>query len=219
MSERFKLLIKAVLIILIILGVVKWIFPIIKSPEFELLVKQIGYLGPFVIIFVTVILHVFAPESSGFMLLLGFTVYGVVQTLLFLYIASMISAIINFKIAKKYGRGLVLKLVGHRAVKQIDKITEVSGGKILIFGRIIGFPIFEIISYAAGLTKISFKKYMTITLLFGALPNLAGMLILRSTNLNDPVSFYILFGGLVLVGLGFSLVMKEYVDKNINKSK
>ena len=188
----------------------------VNSPEFEIFIKNIGILGPFVIIIFTIISHVFAPLAGSPMVLIGYTVYGVVQTSLFLYIASMVSAFINFELARVYGRSLILKLVGKKPIEQIDKFAELSGGRVLILGRLFGFPLFEVISYASGLTKISFRKYMIITLLFGAIPNLAAALILRNTDLSTPTNFYIWTGALLLVGLGFSLVMKEYVDRNIN---
>lgn len=216
MKDRVNVLIQILVAIILLSLAIQWLLPAINSEEFQLFIKDIGPFGPAVIILFTIVSHIFAPMAGSPAVLLGYAIFGVIKTSLFLYIASMISAMINFEISRRYGRGLVIKLVGKDAIKQVDKLVEISGGKILAVSRIFGFPLFEIISYAAGLTKISFKKYMTITALFGALPNLFFAIILRDADLSSPINFYIWVGGLFLVGFGFSLVMKEYVDKKMS---
>lgn len=214
-KDRRKMF-EVLILMFCIIATIKWLLPVVRSDEFKIFLDNIGFLGPFIIILLTVILHVFAPETATIIMVISFATYGVVQTMFYLYLASIISAAVSFKISRRYGKTIISKIKGPKRLKRIEKLKKLSSDKMLIAGRTFGFMIFETISYAAGLTNITFKKYMFITILFGAIPNLVAMIILKDADISEPINFFIVFGGLLFLGLGFSLALKNYVDKNIN---
>jgi len=144
--------------------------------------------------------------------------FGVYKTVLYLYVASMISAVANFYISKRFGRKLVLKFVGARGISQVDKFTEIFGTKLLIISRIIGFSVFELISYAAGLTKISFKKYFIITLIFTLIPSIAFGYLFRDIDVTSKYNVFLWFGAILSTGIIFSVFIKIFLRKKNNKS-
>ena len=77
----------------------------------------------------------------------------------------MLSATVNFWIAKKLGRNLVAKLFGKKDMNKIDQFTEDFGVKSLIFLRIYQGHLVDFISYAYGLTSMKFTSYIVITVL------------------------------------------------------
>lgn len=214
--KRINTLLKVLGLIAVLVVISQVVFPIINSPDFEDFVRDIGPFGPFVIILFTLIGHVFLPFAGSPVLLISLAIYGAIQTSLFLYVASMFGAIINFELARQYGKKLIRKVAGQDSIDQIDIFSRFTGEKALVVARLFGFPFFEIISYAAGLTNISFRNYILITALVGAIPNLSIAFLFRNAELTDPINFYIWLAVLVLLGLGFSLAMKQYHDKHMS---
>ena len=123
----------------------------------------LGAWGPIVFILYFVLSHVVAPISGLAILLLAYDLFGVVDTLIYVAVASIISAAISFWISRRFGRPVVKKLVGEDSMKEIDQITDQFGVLFLVVARTIGYHMYELVSYAAGFTRISFGIYMLIT--------------------------------------------------------
>jgi uncharacterized membrane protein YdjX (TVP38/TMEM64 family) len=210
MNDRVKRIVKFVGLLLIIALLAQRLIPLVTSEGFQKWIEKLGVLGPIVVIFYTVISHVLAPVSGSPGIILGFAVFGVVQTSIYLYIASLISSVINFGIARKYGRTWVEKLVGKKAMNDVDDFVTNSGRRVLAFSRLFGFILFELISYGAGLTKMKFKDYFLITVIFGAIPNALILVIFKNATFEQPEDILKWIGGLVLVGIVFGLIMKKW---------
>ena len=194
--------------------VVQWLLPAVTSGKFQSYIEGLGVFAPLVVILYIVVSHVFAPVSGSPGVLLGFAIFGVTQTSVYLYIASLISATTNFYIARVFGRKWVERLAGKRAMGDIDDFIATSGGKLLALGRVFGFPIFEVISYGAGLTKMSFGDYFLITVVFSAIPNVAFVVMFRDANFTKPVNMFLWVGGHIVMGLIFAFALRRYYPKN-----
>src|SRR3989338_9522682 len=98
---------KATVEVLKISGVVVFLYvllkailiPLIISEGFKDFTASLGFFGYFIVIGYTVLSHVFAPLAGTPGVLLGMTIYGVKTGMFLLYIASLISATINFWIS------------------------------------------------------------------------------------------------------------------------
>lgn len=113
--EIIKLLVALGLIYVVLRAI---LMPLVNSPEFRDFVDSLGVWGYLVIIAYVVFSHVFAPVAGSPGVVLGITLYGVYSGLWLLYVGSMISSVINFYITRKYGRGLVVKLIGLDSMKK-----------------------------------------------------------------------------------------------------
>jgi len=102
-------------------------------------------------------------------------------------------------------------------MKEIDDFVKAFGTKILILSRIFGFSLFEVISYAAGLTKINFKNYLLITMACTVIPNLTLTFIFRNADFSSPINLIIWIGTLVITGLIFAVFIKRYLNKTSDK--
>lgn len=128
--------------------------------------QQLGLLGYVFLLLGIILGGVVVPLSCLPFLFAGLALYGFWPTFVLYYLGNTIIApIIDFWIARKYGRPAVLKLAGKKAIVQIDKLTEVAGTKALIVLRFFGGILFDSISYAMGLTIMEFKHYLLITAL------------------------------------------------------
>lgn len=84
--------------------------------------------------------------------------------------SSMVGAAICFWIARALGRPVVQRLVGDtRALEVTDLFFFGWGNRAVLIARLLPFVSFRAVSYAAGLTPISFTRYLVATGL-GQLP-------------------------------------------------
>ncbi len=120
-----------------------------------------------------------------------------------LYVASLISAATNFYISRELGRRWVRKLAGEKSLNQIDNFAEMMGIKLLKIARIFGAPMFEFISYAAGFTRISFRRYMFVTIFYSIVPGIL-FAVLVNYSLNSVISLSFFFAIMFTVGAIFS---------------
>lgn len=119
----------------------------LASDEFHRFIEALGPLGPLALIFYLIASHVFAPLAGTPALVVGVAVFGLARAMIYLYLGSIASAVICFFISRKFGRNLVIKLAGKRAMGKIDSFVEDSGIYALIFARIFGVSLFGFISY------------------------------------------------------------------------
>ena len=209
----FKLLRLAVVILVFYVLLKVVLIPLVVSEHFKNFTASLGFFGYFIVIGYTVLSHVFAPLAGTPGVLLGVTVYGIETGMVLLYLASLISATINFYISRRYGRKLVVKLVGKKSMKEVDEFVAVEGKRFLLLSRLFGFSIFEFISYAAGLTTISFKDYFIITAGASFITNLAGYLVFRNINFQSETGIMIWIGFIVGAGVVFGFFIKSYLRK------
>ena len=213
LTLKIRSLSKAFIIVAVLIIAFNILLPLTTSEEFKLFVKSLGIFAPLIVILYTVASHVFAPVAGSPGIVLSMAIFGVYQTVFYLYIASLLSAIVNFWISKKYGRKWVSKFVGSSTMNEIDEFTKAEGKEMLWIARIFGFTLFEIISYAFGLTNMKFKDYMTITAL-GSIPSSLIMLFLfRKTDFESTQGLSLWLGSLIITGSIFAYFIKKYLKK------
>lgn len=75
----------------------------------------------------------------------------------------MAGAALCFFIARILGRDVVEKLTSKAGLKQIDDFFEKHGRMSILIARLLPFMSFDIVSYAAGLTSMSFGSFFVAT--------------------------------------------------------
>ena len=77
--------------------------------------------------------------------------------------SAMAGAAVCFYIARILGRDVAEKLTSKAGLKQIDEFFERQGKMSILIARLLPFMSFDIVSYAAGLTSISFGSFLFAT--------------------------------------------------------
>ena len=77
--------------------------------------------------------------------------------------SAMAGAAICFYIAKILGRDVAEKLTSKTGLEQIDTFFERYGKNTILICRLLPFVSFDIVSYAAGLTSMSFVSFFVAT--------------------------------------------------------
>lgn len=110
-----------------------------------------------------------APLPAFLITFANANLFGWWQGAILSWSSAMVAAGICFWIAKILGRDVVIKLTSKAGVEQIDTFFEKYGKNTILICRLLPFVSFDIVSYVAGLTSISFKSFLIATGL-GQLP-------------------------------------------------
>jgi uncharacterized membrane protein YdjX (TVP38/TMEM64 family) len=147
-------------------------------------------------------------------MIVGIKLYGYPQAMGLLYGSCLLSAALNFWIARLYGRNLVEKLVGEKSLRRIDELSQINERTLLISSRILGYSFFDLISYAVGLTTISFKRYFAYTAFLTLIPFAVQYFLFSRLDFNSLKGMLIYFISIAAAGALFARVLyKAYFGK------
>ncbi|MBI3637715.1 MAG: TVP38/TMEM64 family protein [Candidatus Rokubacteria bacterium] len=77
--------------------------------------------------------------------------------------SALAAAALCFGLSRRFGRPLAERLVSARAVAWSDQFFRRFGIAAVLIGRLLPFVSFDVVSYGAGLTRISFTGFMIAT--------------------------------------------------------
>ena len=179
----------------------------------------IGGFGPWAIVVYIILYTVntvsILPPIAVMSLSAGF-LFGPVLGLMALTAGAFCGTTATFFIARTFGGKFVDKVLRGKAADFQDKLGR-NGFLVILPVRLIGFPPWEFVNYASGLSHISYKDYITATMI-GIMPAVVIQVFfadrLSNFNLEDP-ALYAAVGAFVLLAVVPAMVLKR---KN-NKSK
>lgn len=184
-SNKKKSLISKIIIILLLLAAlfsylflpgiktsVNDIFKMFASGDFTVVKEFVASYGAYaaVISFLLMILQsVAAPLPAFLVTFANANLFGWWQGALLSWSSAMVGAAVCFFIARILGRDVVIKLTSKTGLEQIDGFFQKHGKMSILIARLLPFISFDIVSYAAGLTSMSFGSFFIATGL-GQLP-------------------------------------------------
>ena len=172
-----------------------------------------GVWGPLLIILLKASTLVVAPLGGSPLYPLAGIAFGFWNGFLYTLIGDIFGAAIAFFISRWFGRRVVQYFVTRPGMKLVDVILAYLGTtRGLIYARLIFFSFPEGVTYAAGLTTISFWKFLALMLPIGIGPHAlmvwSGDALSRYiTNPSVIVFWYIL--ALVIMGGGGYLFYRK----------
>ncbi len=123
------------------------------------------------------VLHSFIPFPAEFLAIANGMVYGPFWGIVITWGGAMLGAFAAFGLARWLGRPFVAHMVARRDWQVLDDWAERQGGKMVLIARFIPVIAFNLVNYAAGLTKISWGTFAWTTGV-GILPMTALMVIM-----------------------------------------
>lgn len=140
------------------------------SPEgFKRVINQAGFLGPLVYIGLLTVSVVISPIPSAPLAMVAGAIWGPVLAGIYSVIGGFLGGVIAYFIGYSLGRSAVKVLTG-KAVYFSKRRGEVFLGWIIFVTRLLPVLSFDLISYGAGITGLSFPIYAIATL-FGMIPS------------------------------------------------
>ena len=143
-----------------------YIFSLLSSGDINAVVEYIRSFGPLAAVVsatLMVLQSLAAPIPAFIITLSNSVVFGWWQGAILSWSSAMIGATICFYIARILGRDAVAHFVTTGALKTVDKFFERFGAHTILICRLLPFMSFDYVSYAAGLTGMSFLKFIVAT--------------------------------------------------------
>lgn len=106
---------------------------------------------------------IMAPLPAFFITLTNANLFGWWQGCILSWVSSMAGAALCFWIARLLGRDVVERICTKGALKQIEDFFDKYGKKCILIARLLPFISFDVVSYAAGLTSMSFWGFFVAT--------------------------------------------------------
>lgn len=104
-----------------------------------------------------------APLPAFLITFANANLFGWWQGAILSWSSAMAGAAVCFYIARILGRDVVEKLTSKAGLQQIDVFFEKHGRMSILIARLLPFISFDIVSYAAGLTSMSFGSFFVAT--------------------------------------------------------
>lgn len=104
-----------------------------------------------------------APLPAFLITFANANLFGWWQGAILSWSSAMAGAAVCFYIARVLGRDVCEKLTSKAGLKQIDEFFEKHGRQSILIARLLPFMSFDLVSYAAGLTSMSFWSFFIAT--------------------------------------------------------
>ena len=210
---RFKLL--AVIALLVLLAATYWLLhetgamvTILNEAALRDRIPRLGAWGPLMVIGLMVLAIIVSPIPSAPIAMAAGAAYGHAWGTLYVLLGAEIGALVAFGLARWLGGETLRRWFGERlSVGLLGSQNALMG--IALVSRLLPFISFDVVSYAAGLTVLSFWRFAIATLI-GILP--ASFLLAHfggemATGESDRIMISVLaLGAITLIPLAVKLV-------------
>lgn len=164
-KKNYMTIIGMILIIIFtIYGIQNGIFT--SQEKMQEFVSQAGVLAPLVFLIIQIVQVVLPIIPGGVTLAIGVIVFGPIYGFLYNYIGICIGSIINFILARNYGKTFIVNMISQKNYDKYIGWLE-KGEKFDIFFAIAIFlPVApdDILCLIAGLTPMTLKRFIIIIL-------------------------------------------------------
>ncbi len=126
-------------------------------------IASYGALAPIISILLMVLQSILAPIPAFLITFSNALVFGWVKGAIISWTGAMIGAAICFAIGRFLGRDVAEKYAGKRQLESVDNYFSKYGKVSILIARLLPFVPFDPVSYAAGLTSMSFPGFLLAT--------------------------------------------------------
>jgi len=161
---------RAIMIFFIISTIIIIFFLIFKKinfPDINFIrefIQSMGFFAPLVFILIMIVAIIISPIPSLPLTIVSGLIWGPYLGTLYSVTGALIGAIISFSIARKIGRATVEKML-RQDINFCNIWTDNKMFWIVLFARLFPFFQFDIVSYGAGITKMSYSQFAMATLI------------------------------------------------------
>ena len=195
MSIKKQILLKSIFLLVLALALflLQYFGDIVSylSPEkINKWLSDAGYLAPFLYIIMMILAVVISPIPSLPLNIAAGGFFGPFYGTVYSVIGGTVGAVLSFMIARYFGRELIERFLGGH-INFCSACSNKLLTKLVFFSRFLPVFSFDLISYGAGITKMSLKNFCLATFM--------GMI---------PLTFlYNYFGSIIVVGKGIAIIL------------
>lgn len=145
-----------------------WLEVLTNHEKLIFFIKDLGLIGPITIIFLIASAIVISPIPSAPVALVSGAIYGHTFGTLYVVLGALLGALMAFMISRKLGYDYINKKLHNKLPVKI--VGSQNTLMIIVFvTRLAPFISFDVISYAAGLTQLTYSRFIIATLM-GIIP-------------------------------------------------
>ena len=160
---KLKGLLSLVLGFIIVVGGYAWFIQTPYFLSFKTWAEQNFIVFSFFLLIAKIVGIIIPPVPGGLFTLGAIPIIGWWQAYIIDFVGLMIGSSIAFFLGKRYGRKLLLYFFDKALVEKIEK-TKIKQNRqvesLFVLRVLAGSTLTEIVCYAAGLLKISFKNFL-----------------------------------------------------------
>lgn len=173
---RKKSLVVKIGVLLLIIGIYLFVGPVnrfvnqmifylsmLNLESLKQYILSFGIWAPIISFILMILQSVAAPLPAFLITFANAALFGWVKGALLSWTSAMAGAALCFYIARFLGRDTVEKLTSKFAIDSVDEFFNKYGKHTILIARLLPFMSFDLVSYAAGLTSMSFVSFFIAT--------------------------------------------------------
>jgi uncharacterized membrane protein YdjX (TVP38/TMEM64 family) len=165
-------IIQGIFYLLAVIGILFLMGKFINLEDVQGYIQDLGPIGPIVFIIMKAASIVIAPIVGGPIYFIAGPLFGFWKALAYTLIGDAIGSGIAFLLARKFGRKIINIFFSERLMNIMDKmLNKIETWKGLLYARLLLYTLHDLVSYAAGLTKIKFSTFIIVSTLTFIIPN------------------------------------------------
>ncbi|MGF1602085.1 MAG: TVP38/TMEM64 family protein [Thermosynechococcaceae cyanobacterium] len=215
MNRTLRKVIKFVLIVAIV-ALAIWLFQQLDLEPLKAKVRSLGPWAPFGIFALRAVSIVIPIIPSTMWAFLAGSFLSFPVAVAIVVFADIVSCSLGFYLAKRYGRGLVEKLVGIRFMGKVDTLSQkhLESNFFLLAGALMTGA-FDFVSYSAGLTTTKWNMFLP-ALVLGAIVSDVPMVAIGA-NIFEKGNGY-MFAGLAILSAFCLAMLAGWLQKRASPS-
>ncbi|GAA0091929.1 TVP38/TMEM64 family protein [Paraclostridium bifermentans] len=175
-QKKKKSLILKIGVLLLIVGIYLFVGPVnrfinqmifylsmLNLESLKQYILSFGIWAPIISFILMILQSVAAPLPAFLITFANAALFGWVKGALLSWTSAMAGAALCFYIARFLGRDTVEKLTSKFAIDSVDEFFNKYGKHTILIARLLPFMSFDLVSYAAGLTSMSFVSFFIAT--------------------------------------------------------
>ena len=176
--------------------------PVLGGGErLQALVEQTGAWSPLAYIVAKAAATIVAPFSGVPLKAASGALFGFTEGFFYSVLGDVIGGCVCFWGARCLGRSTVERFAGANDLDRVDEFAYCSGGwRAVLFGRLALSPVYNLISLAAGFTKLPFWQYLAVTV-FGGVLHTSVIVVLGATVVLDWKLRLAAYAGIVVLAM------------------
>lgn len=123
------------------------------------------------------VVHTFVPFPAELLAFANGSIYGLLWGTVITWAGAMLGALVAFGLSRVLGRPFLVLVVAERKLRRIDDWATSCGAYAIFFSRFIPVVAFNLINYAAGLSRVSWWTFTWATAV-GILPMVVLMVLM-----------------------------------------
>ncbi len=205
---RFLFIMLFVLLLLILGARILYEFQPWRAPgKIAQFLQSMGPLAPVIYIILLSIAVILPPIPDTVPIVVAGVGFGGPMGTVYTMVGVMLGTTVSFYLASRFGRRLLERFVSEKRVSRLDSYASRMGWGLLFWSRLVGLNS-GLVSYAAGLTKMSLASFLSATVL-GTLPQVLIISFSGQELLRHPVLFVLGMAGLGLLTKGARAIWKR----------